>query len=280
MLLVSGFGTHWDGEPDHLLGKHFDERRFSYRGTGSDGRPLPFEERDTHKSLRQLARLMDRQVAAFYRDTGQPVSIVAESEGSLVAKVYLAGTPAAPVTELVLLSPLVRPARVYYPRAGEPGWGLAGGWVLRGLAAGIRSLSTMDVEIDTPLLHSMVDNAPIIRDLLPCPLDGIHQLALFPLADAVVAFHPTAVGIPSKVVPAYHGGLLGNDEIDKAIALQLDRGSVPRFNVWSRAQRLIEAASSAWQVPPLPLTLNDAWGAGAREPSCEMTTAALRDWLR
>jgi predicted component of type VI protein secretion system len=198
-----------------------------------------------------------------------------------VAKTYLAATPSAPVNELVLLSPLVRPARVYYPPGGHEGWGVAAGYELQALTAGLRVISPIDMTPDTPLLRSIADNASTVRDLLTCPLPGVEQLALFPLADAVASPHPSAVGIPASVVPAFHGGLLGSGAVHKTIALRLDGGRLPRYNAWSLAERVLRVGTSAWQVPPLPLTLNaPAWGhPPGRSPSCASMASALHMWV-
>ena len=280
VLIVSGFGTHWNGEESRRLPGAFDERRFSYRGVGNDGLPLPYGENDTHRSLFDLVRAMGAQVNAFQQQTGRPVSIVAESEGSLVAKTYLAATPAAPVDELVMLSPLVRPARVYYPPNGHEGWGVAAGVELKGLTAGLKVISPIDLTPDTPLLRSIADNAPAVRDLLTCALPGVEQLALFPLADAVASPHPTAVGIPASVVPAFHGGLLSSGAVHKTIALRLDGGKLPSYDIWSSVERVVRVSSSAWQVPPLPLSLNPAWGHQPGDsPSCASMAAALQQWV-
>jgi hypothetical protein len=280
VLIVSGFGTHWDGDETRRLPGAFDERRFSYRGLDGDGLPVPYGENDTHRSLVELVRAMSSQVDAFHTQTGRPVSIVAESEGSLVAKTYLAATPTAPVNELVLLSPLVSPARVYYPPGGLEGWGVAAGVELKGLTAGLKVISPIDLTPDTPLLRSIDDNASAVRGLLTCPLPGVEQLALFPLADAVASPHPTAIGIPATVVPAFHGGLLSSGAVHKTIALRLDGGTLPRYDIWSSVERVVRVASSAWQVPPLPLSLNPAWGRPpGRAPSCAAMAAVLQRWV-
>src|SRR6266540_2557200 len=101
VLLVSGLGGHWDGVPRRWLPGDLDERRFSYRGQSPGGQPLPYDASDTHDTLPELVRTMRDQVEAFHRQSGQKVAIVAESEGALVAKTYLAATPGAPVDELV-----------------------------------------------------------------------------------------------------------------------------------------------------------------------------------
>src|SRR6266581_2460036 len=281
VLLVSGFGGHWDGVPRRWLPGDLDERRFSYRGQSPGGQPLPYDASDTHDTLPELVRTMRDQVEAFHRQSGQKVAIVAESEGALVAKTYLAATPGAPVDELVMLSPLVQPARVWYPERGASGWGLASGWELRELGGLFRDVSGADMSADMPVVRSLIDHGPAVRDLLACPLPGTRQLALFPLADAVATPHPGEIGIPSEVVPAFHGGLLADDRVRQAVSTYLQHGTVDTATVWPVAQQILRASAAAWQVPELPLTLNQDWnGPAGRSPSCDAMAASLREWLR
>ncbi len=280
VLLVTGFGGHWDGAARRWLPSDFDVRRFSYRGQDPSGRPLPYDSPDTHHPLPDLVRAMAAQVEALHLQTGRPVAVVAESEGALVAKTYLAATPGAPVGELVMLSPLVQPARVWYPRQGQDGWGLATGWELRELGGLFRDVSGSDLSADMPVVRSLMDHGPALRDLLACPLPRTRQLALFPLADAVATPHPSEIGIPSEVVPAFHGGLLGDDGVRRAVIRYLRYGTVSPATIWPVAQQILRASAAAWQVPELPLTLNDAWsGPAGRSPSCDAMAASLREWL-
>ncbi len=281
VLLVSGFGGRWDGVPRRWLPGDLDERRFSYRGQDPSGRPLPYGAGDTHHPLPELVRAMSAQVQAFHRQSGREVAIVAESEGALVAKTYLAATPGAPVDELVMLSPLVQPARVWYPSHGNDGWGVASGWELRELGGLFRNLSGADMSADMPVVRSMIDHGPAVRDLLACPIAGVRQLALFPLADAVATPHPSEIGIPSEVVPAFHGGLLADDGVRQAVSTYLEHGTVGAATFWPVAQQILRASAAAWQVPELPLTLNQGWrGPAGRSPSCQAMAASLREWLR
>jgi hypothetical protein len=281
VLLVSGFGGHWDGVQRRWLPGDLAERRFSYRGQGRDGRALPYAASDTHLPLPQLVRAMSAQVDTLSRQSGQRVAIVAESEGALVAKTYLAANPTAPVDELVMLSPLVQPARVFYPSSGQQGWGLASGWELRELGDLFRDLSGADMSADMPVVRSMMDHGPAVRGLLACPLPHTRQLALFPLADAVATPHPSQIGIPSEVVPAFHGGLLANDRIRQAVSGYLEDGRVAPATIWPVAQEILRASAAAWQVPELPLTVNPAWsGPSGRSPSCDAMAVSLRQWLK
>lgn len=281
VLLVSGFGGYWDGVQRSWLPGDLDERRFSYRGEGPDGRALPYSASDTQLPLPRLVDAMRAQVDTFSRSSGQRVAIVAESEGALVAKTYLAANPNAPVDELVMLSPLVQPARVFFPSGGEQGWGLATGWGLREIGSLFRDLSGADMSADMPVVRTMMDHGPAVRGLLACPLPRTRQLALFPLADAVATPHPSQIGIPSEVVPAFHGGLLANDRIREAVSGYLEHGRVEPATVWPVAQEILRASAAAWQVPELPLTVNPAWsGPSGRSPSCDAMAASLRQWLR
>jgi hypothetical protein len=281
VLLVSGFGGQWDGVSRRWLPGAFDGRRFSYRGQDGAGQPLPYAAPDTHHPLPELVRTMSAQVESFHRQSGRKVAIVAESEGALVAKTYLAATPGAPVDELVMLSPLVQPARVWYPSRGQDGWGVASGWELRELGGLFRDLSGADLSADMPVVRSLLDHGPAVRDLLACPLPTTRQLALFPLADAVATPHPSKIGIPSEVVPAFHGGLLADDGIRRAVTSYLEHGTVSAPTLWPVAQQILRASAAAWQVPELPLTLNQGWsGPGGRSPSCDAMAASLREWLR
>ncbi len=111
LLVVTGFNTEWDGQPKQSVRLAVAQRRFSYRGM-VDGVPQPYGRADTHRSLRALARALGAQVEAYHRVTGERITLVAESEGALLAKAYVAATPHAPVRNLVVVSPLVEPGRV------------------------------------------------------------------------------------------------------------------------------------------------------------------------
>ena len=140
LIVVTGFNTQWDGVPSQSVHLAVPQRRFSYRGIDDD-RPLPYGRDDTHRSIRALVGELRRQVDAYHRDTDEPITLVAESEGALLAKAYVAATPHAPVRNLVVVSPLVEPGRVYYPPADGEGWGVFGKFEMEGLSWALGGLS-------------------------------------------------------------------------------------------------------------------------------------------
>jgi hypothetical protein len=281
VLLVSGLGGRWDGIPRRWLPGNLEVRRYSYAGEDRAGHPLPYASSDTHLPLPNLVAKMGAQVDALHRQSGRPVAIVAESEGALVAKAYMAVTPGAPVDQLVMLSPLVQPARVYFPASGEQGWGLAGGWELREIGLVFRDVSGANLSPDMPVIRSVLNHGPAIRDLLACPLPRTRQLAMFPLADAVATPHPSKIGIRSAVIPAFHGGLLADQKVRDMVSGYLLTGDVSSGPFWPVASKVLRASAAAWQVPELPLTLNPAWsGPSGRSPSCQAMASSLTEWLR
>jgi hypothetical protein len=278
VLLVSGFGSRYVGRDDGI-GAWADERRFSYRGIDADGRPLPYQDADTYQDVSRSVALMARQVEAFRADVQQPVTIIAESEGALVAKAYLMSHPDAPVDTLVLLSPLVEPGGAYYPPAGDDGWGVAGGLGLRWITAVVRSLSPLDVTTDDGLFRSLADDAPAFREMLACPVDGVEQLAVFPLADAVAGAEPDLQGVPSAVVPAFHGGLADNHAVQRTIRALLQGGASPDYGWWNATDTVIRAGAAAWRVPLLPISINPVWERGDDASSCGDIAGLVTAWV-
>ena len=98
-LLITGFGTRWDGRPPSSLAPGLSVTRFSYAGQAPDGRPLPFAMSATNQPLDSVVRLLADQVDALHRRTGKPVALLSASEGALAAQVYLATHPRAPVED-------------------------------------------------------------------------------------------------------------------------------------------------------------------------------------
>lgn len=278
LVVVTGFNTKWDGRPNRYVGVDLPQWRFSYRGMEA-ARPLPYTAGDTHRGLPELVRELRAQVDAYHRETGRELTVVAESEGALLANAYLASTPHAPVRNLVSLSPLVAPGRVYYPANGEEGWGAGGALAMEGFAWALGGVSPVDVTPDTPFLRSIVDDAPALRGLTACALPHVRELAVLPLDTGVSAPAPQVVGVPHTVVPAFHGGML-DDASTAAIVRDVVAGrSVPRDDGWAFAEDVIQAGASAWQVPQLTTSINRAWHGAPAPTDCRAIRAHLRHAL-
>jgi hypothetical protein len=243
---------------------------------------MTYDRSDTHRSVRDLAHEMRRQVAALERATGEPVNIVAESEGSLVAQTYVAATPNAPVRSLVLLSPLLEPGRVYYPPSGEAGWGLASGVVLDGIATLVGGVGPVDVSADVPLFRSVVDEAPALRALIRCPAPGVFEAAVLPIDSGVSVPAPFDVGVRYAVVPAFHGGLLGDSTTARLVGRTLRRQPLHPSGFWRDAGDVVNAGAAPWQVPDLEPSLNPEWKRlpdASEKSGCRAVRAELRRWL-
>jgi len=277
VLIVKGFNSEWEGITRRWVSGGprggFRFRRFSYAGLNDDGTPRPYARGTTHQSLRALAREMRVQVRAFHDATGEPVNIVAESEGALVAQAYLAGTPHAPVGSIVLLSPLLAPGRVHYPRIGDNGWGTAGGAVLDGLSAVVGAVGPVDVSSDTPLFRAIVNEEPAVGDLIRCPPPGVRSYAVLPLDSGVSVPAPFAIGYRYAVVPAFHGGLLGDATSADLLRHVLLGERTAGSGFWATVADVVNAGAAAWQVPSLEPSLEPAWhadGYGCRALRAEM----------
>ncbi len=257
VLVVAGFGTHWNGgaPPPNLGG--YPTRYFSYRGLGPGDRPLPYTATDTDQSLRVLDSKLARQVESLGRG-GAPVRIVAVSEGTLVAKTYLADKPSPRVNQLISVSPVIEPGRVYYPPEGDEGWGVASGWALGVFARGLGAVSSINITPSTPLFRSIVDQGPWLRTLLTRPVAGVRQTEILPLADAIAG--PDKVDLPGEtaVVTAFHNGSLSDRSIEALVYTLLRGGRVASGP--TTLETLMREASAGWQVPTLESSVNPAWG--------------------
>src|SRR5713101_2308958 len=123
VLVVGGFGSSCCLQARGLQRRSPDllVQQFSYRGLDQAGQPLPHGSGAGAVALPVLGDRIEAQVAQLYQRTGQAVSIVAESEGTLATYAYLARHPGGPLAAIVLLSPIVDPGQATYPAAGHEG---------------------------------------------------------------------------------------------------------------------------------------------------------------
>jgi hypothetical protein len=258
LVVVTGFDTKWEGRAHPYVKIDLPQWRFSYRGSAR-GAPLPYRPVDTHRSFDVLVRELARQVSTYHELTGREITLVAESEGALLAKAYLGAYPHAPVRNLVSLSPLVAPGRVYYPAAGEEGWGAGGALAMESFAWALGGVSPVHVTPDAPFLRSIVDHAPALRALVACRLPGVREVAVLPLDTAVSAPAPRSFGFEYTVVPGFHGGMLDDATTATVVHRVVSGRPVTRDEGWAFAEEVIQAGASAWQVPQLDAGVNAKW---------------------
>ncbi len=280
LVVVTGFNTRWNGHPSHFVHLPYPQWRFSYRGMDDRGRPVAYRREDTHRSVRALARELADQVERYAAREKEDVTIVAESEGALIAKAYLAATPDAPVRALVMLSPLLDPGGVSYPPAGESGWGAAGRLGLAGLSWALGGLSPVEVSPDTPFLRSIVDAGPRFAGLAACSLPDVREASVLPLDTALGSPATARVPRPSEVVPGLHGGMVDDARTARIVAAITHSRAVPDDRgLWSFVERAARRAASVWRVPPLVSSLHDGWSDRPDPGDCRAVRADLARWL-
>jgi hypothetical protein len=254
VMYVGGYDSEFDGA---AVGPTVTA--FSYRGLDEHGQPLPYHALDTHQSVDRSARLLADQVNAFHGRTGRPVALVAESEGTLIVRDYLDTQPHAHVSAAVLMSPLVRPGRIYYPPPdAAAGWGLAGGWELRGMLWLVRLTNDSQISPDEPFVRSILDRAPLYRDRMLCPVPGVRLVAILPTAEAAVVPPELRAQIPVLEIPGVHASLGSRPDVQAQVHAFL-AGSPPSDHESGPGYALIQKAAAAWQAPALLIRLNRAW---------------------
>jgi pimeloyl-ACP methyl ester carboxylesterase len=261
VIFISGYNSSYDGRSDPTP----PIVRYSYRGLFPNGRPRPYTAQDTHQSLLTSSRRLANQVEQVHAATGQKVALLAVSEGSLVSQFYMEtvveNTKNHPVDAVVLLSPVLRGGRVYYPpRDRKVGWGLATGWELRGIFAVLGVRTGLPNSADQPLIRSLLEDAPLFRGKqVLCPVDGVRMIAFLPTLDGA-AVPPSAAGgaeIPTIHILDTHGALVDRPATRRRLVdfLNANRSSTEHRWDYTAAQY----AGAAWQTPALKTSLNPVW---------------------
>src|SRR5262249_25913022 len=184
VLEIAGFGSWCCGQNRALAeavpGTVVQE--FSYPGTHRHGQPLPYGPKAGNMALPLLGDRIATQVQRLHRQTGKPVDIVAESEGTLGVDAMLARHPDAPIGSVILLSPIVAPGQSGYREGG--GTGLVTGdelhaliWFVGGLSpfgtSGAQTLINSVNRVGAQFAEAAAHHAPV------------RLLEVIPLADAV-----------------------------------------------------------------------------------------------
>jgi hypothetical protein len=243
ILVVGGFGSNCCTDANTLASEEpgMLVRQFSYLGLTASGHPIPYHQA-ADLPIQVLGDRMATQVEALHARTGTPVDIVAESEGTLGLYAMIARHPGLPLGPVVLLSPIVEPGQV--GSVGVPGEALIELNNLIGQmspygASGARELIDSVAEVGASYFRDITRDAQF------------HWLAVVPLADAVTMpqcpYPPDVV-----VVPAFHGGLLGNARV-RQLVVDYFAGdkNLPSSQALRTAAQVISAAAAAWRMPDL-----------------------------
>ena len=254
VLVIDGWGSSCCNDVDGLRAElpGFAIRQFSYLGLGPDGHPLASGPSADDLPLPELGDRLASQVEALHAATRKPVDVVAESEGSLGVYAMLDRHPGLPVGAVVLLSPIVEPGQLSYP-PGADGSSVSEE-ALDELNYLIGSMSPFGSDGAAELLNSVSEFGAryfaSAAAVLGAGGKAIHWLAVVPLADAVTL---PVCGLPSDVlvVPALHGGLLGDPSVLPVVAQFVSGHDVTEASDSGlRADaELITGAATAWRMP-------------------------------
>ncbi len=259
VLVVPGFGSSCCSPSAALrrIGPPSLVRQFSYRGLDARGRPLPYGTDDTDLPLPALGDLIAAQVWRLHQQTGRPVAVVAESEGTLGVYAMLARHPDLPVTSVVLLSPIVDPGQAGHGPSADPQANPVPGDALSALVRMAGALSPFGESGGQRLIGSVGSDGAAITAEAARHGRRLRWLAVVPLADAVTL---PVCDLPGNVivVPAMHGGLFGEASVDQMIDRFLADGRVTGPQTMRDAAEVIAAAAAAWRMPVT----------GAAPPAC------------
>jgi hypothetical protein len=225
--------------------------QFSYLGVDGAGRPRAHAGDATDGDLAVLAARMQAQVDSLASRAGGPITIVAESEGTLIAATYLEMVADAPVDRIAFLSPIVAPGRAAFPAPGEDGPGVVGGYQLRAMVALLDGLSSLELSADGPLSRSLRERADLLAGAAGRDRPAVDELVVLPLADAVTSAPNIGYEAPVVVVAGFHGGLRGRPNVQDLLLDWMQGRPVVGSAVLASLERLIAGGASSWHVPDL-----------------------------
>jgi len=249
VLVVSGWGSSCCDAANSLRATMpgADVRQFSY--VGLDSRDFPIRHGPSADDL-PLPVLGDRiaaQLEVLHNQTHRPVDVVAESEGTLGVYAMLSRHPGLPIGSVVLLSPIVDPGRVSYP-SGQDDTSVSEEALneLNHLAGEISPYGPSGAE---QLLSSVSEFGARYFDTVANQSGkSLRWLAVVPLADALTL--PVCTLPPDViVVPAFHGGLLGDGTVLPMVSAFLEGRQVSGTPDMREAAEIITGAAAAWRMP-------------------------------
>jgi hypothetical protein len=250
VLVIGGFGSSCCSPSAALrrIGPASLVQPFSYQGLDAAGRPLPYGHDDTNLPLAVLGDRIAAQLRRLHQRTGRPVSVVAESEGSLGVYAMLARHPDAAVRSVVLLSPIVDPGQAGHAPSADPAANPVSGDALKAMVGVAGALSPFGESGAQRLIGSVGTDGPGFAAKAARHGKRLRWLVVVPLADALTL---PVCALPGDVVvvPALHGGLFGEAEVDRMIRGFLSGKRVAGPPGMRDAAEVIAAAAAAWRMP-------------------------------
>jgi hypothetical protein len=224
-------------------------RQFSYLGTDPEGYPLRHGPAADDLPLPELGDRMAAQLMKLHDRTGHPVDVVAESEGTLGLYAMLGRHPRLPIGSVVLLSPIVGPGQLSYP-AG-PDSATVSEYALDTLNHLVGGMSPYGSSGAQHLISSVGEFGARYFSAIARPGGKrVRGLAVIPLADALTL---PVCSLPADVivVPAFHGGLLGDPGVLSMVRAFLDGRPVTSEDQGGlrAAAEAITGAATAWRMP-------------------------------
>jgi hypothetical protein len=218
--------------------------QFSYLGMTKTGWPLPHGSAASNMPLTELGDRIAAQVRRLHEETGRPVDILAESEGTLGVDAMLATHPGLPLGSMVMMSPIVAPGRAAYSGGSRPG--LVPADELRAVVWFVGGLSPFGSSGAQTLISS-VDQVGARFAASAARHRSLRWMLLVPLADAVTL---PVCPLPKDVfvVPALHGDLTGTADVKKMVRSFFAHQRVHEGRYKATAE-LVAAAAAAWRMP-------------------------------
>jgi len=251
VLVVEGWGSSCcdAGNGLHAVMPGTVVRQFSYLGLNAEGDPLRHGPAADDVPLPELGDRMAAQLMKLHDQTGRPVDVVAESEGTLGLYAMLGRHPRLPIGSVALLSPIVGPGQAGYPSG--PAATSVPEYALNTLDHLVGGMSPYGSSGAQHLISSVSQFGAEYFDAIArqggTPIRG---LAVIPLADALTL---PVCGLPADVVvvPAFHGGLLGDPSVLSMVRAFLDGRPVESQDQGGlrAAAEAITGAATAWRMP-------------------------------
>ncbi|HEX4829802.1 MAG TPA: hypothetical protein VH478_01740 [Trebonia sp.] len=259
VLVVEGWGSSCCDAANNLRPLETGKvvRQFSYLGLDSRGNPLKSKADDDDLTLPELGDKIEAQLLYLHRMTSGPVDVVAESEGTLGVYAMLARHPTLPVGSVVLLSPIIAPGQISFPRGHQGATDAVPPEALDELNHLVGTMSPYGSAGAEQLLESVSQFGARYFSGVQDGDSGVRWLGVVPLADAL-SMPACALPPGVQVVPAFHGGLLGDPRVLPEVARFLEGGpAVPVSSDQSGLRAAAEAiagVAAAWRMPDVSAT--------------------------